>query len=156
MEEYLFFIIRNISSIAIVVAAVWALFLFRKQQKFKRLQNLSSLWKEFVKDEKNMHLFNIMNEIESGHIVNEDLSSISTTTKLKYLALIEEVAMYVENFEVDKDYAKYLFQWHFYFVYQSPNTLNLFWSNLGGIEEMKASYWSKSRELSTLFLPQSR
>lgn len=61
--------------------------------------------------------------------------------------------MYVENFEVDKEYAKYLFQWHFYFIYKSSRTSTLFWSNLGSSEEMNASYWSKSRALSASFIP---
>lgn len=148
-----FVILQYSPSIAILVAAFWALYLFRKQQRFKRLQNLSSLWKDFANDEKNMLLFNLMNEIESDHITEEDLTSINTTIKLKYLALIEQVALYVEQFEVDKEYAKYLFQWHFYFVYQSGKTSNLFWNNLGGTEEMNASYWSKSRELAKSFLP---
>lgn len=146
-------ILQYLPSIAILVAAFWALYLFRNQQRFKRLQNLSSLWKDFTNDDKNMHLFNLMNEIESDNLVEEDLSAINTVVKLKYLALIEQVALYVEHFEIDKEYAKYLFQWHFYFVYQSNKTSNLFWKNLGGLEEMNASYWGKSRELAKFFLP---
>ncbi|HEX8461609.1 MAG TPA: hypothetical protein VF623_09270 [Segetibacter sp.] len=154
MNTNISYIIQYIPTIAIIVAAFWALYLFRNQQRFKRLQNLSSLWKDFTNDDKNMHLFNLMNEIESDVEVSEDLSVIDTTFKLKYLALVEQVALYVEHFEVDKEYAKYLFQWHFFFVYQSNKTKRLFWANLGGETEMNAKYWSKSRQLSALFLPE--
>ncbi len=153
MKRFIIYFFHNLPSLALIVAVFWALYLFRNQQRFKRLQNLSALWKDFVNDEINLHLFNLMNEIESDKVVNEDLSYISTASKLKYLALIEQVALYVEHFEVDKEYGKYLFQWHFYFVYQSAKTSHLFWSNLGGTEEMNATYWSKSRELSKSFLP---
>ena len=153
MAPFLIYFFQYLPSIAVIFAAFWALYLFRNQQRFKRLQNLSALWRDFTNDEKNLHLFNLMNEIESDQVVNEDLSHVETATKLKYLALIEQVALYVEHFEVDKGYAKYLFQWHFYFVYQSGKTSNLFWSNLGGTEEMNASYWSKSRDLSRRFVP---
>ncbi len=153
MEQRKTNLLENIKSIAVITAAFAILGFVRNQQRFKRLQNLSLLWKDFTNDEKNMHLFNLMNEIESDHIAKEDLSAINTIDKLKYLALIEQVALYVEHFEVDKEYAKYLFQWHFYFVYQSAKTSNLFWNNLGGAEEMNASYWSKSRELAKSFLP---
>lgn len=148
------YILQYLPSIAIIVAAFWALYLFRNQQRFKRLQNLSALWKDFVNDEKNLHLFNLMNELESDQVVNEDLAYISTASKLKFLALIEQVALYVEHFEVDKEYGKYLFQWHFYFVYLSAKTSDLFWSNLGGPAEMNAEYWGKSRELSKRFQPE--
>ena len=153
METFIIYFFKYLPSFAVIVAAFWALYLFRNQQRFKRLQNLSALWRDFTNDEKNLHLFNLMNEIESNKVVNENLSNIETAIKLKYLALIEQVALYVEHFEVDKSYAKYLFQWHFYFVYQSDKTSNLFWSNLGGAEEMKASYWGKSRDLSSKFVP---
>ncbi len=153
METFFLDFIKYIPSIAVVIAAFWALYLFRKQQRFKRLQNLSSLWKEFAKDDDNMHLFNLMNQIESDQQTKEDLASFDSISKLRYLALVEEVALYVENFEVDKDYAHYLFQWHFYFIYQSSKTSGLFWNNLGAEEEMNQKYWSKSRELSNSFLP---
>ncbi len=153
MTKGLLVLIQLIPSLAIIIAAVCAVYLFRKQQRFKRLQDLSSLWKEFVNNEANMHLFNLMNELESGNTVTEDVSQISTVSKLNYLALIEEVAVYIENFEIDKSYARYLFQWHFYFVYHSKIISDLIWKNLGVQQEMNESYWSKSRELSKEFVP---
>lgn len=153
MSPVIISFLQYLPSLAVVVAAFWALYLFRSQQRFKRLQNLSLLWKDFANDEKIMHLFNLMNEIESDHKMNENLSEINTVSKLKYLALIEQVALYVEHFEIDREYAKYLFQWHFYFVYQSGKTSDLFWNNLGGAKERDADYWNKSRVLSGRFLP---
>jgi hypothetical protein len=54
------------------------------------------------------------------------LKSYDRKVKLKYLALIEEAALYASAFEVDSDFAKYLFQWHFYFPYQSLKTSGAF------------------------------
>ena len=95
-------IVQYIRSMAVIVTAFWALNLFRNQQRFKRLQNLSALWKDFANDEKNMHLFNLMNQIESDQIVEEDLAVVNTIIKLKYLALIQQVDLYVEYFESTK------------------------------------------------------
>jgi hypothetical protein len=141
-----------IQTLGLIIAACWALHLFRKQQRFKRLQNLSALWKNFVNDESNFNLFVLMDEIHSTAAEGTDLSNHDIKTKLRYLALIEEVALYVENFEVDKQYARYLFQWHFYYVYQCSSTKSAFWSNIG-LEEIDKDYWSKSRNLSKSFIP---
>jgi len=70
----------------------------------------------------------------------EDIRNYDQKWKYKYLAMIEEVIPYVDTFEVDKPQAKYLFQWHFYFPYQSVDTVEVFWRNLGGMEEMNAPY----------------
>lgn len=95
-----------------------------------------------------------MNDIELGkHELQAQLSNTSPAVKLKYLVLLEEVSLYLEEFEVDRSYAAYLFQWHFYFAYQSNLTKTLFWDNLGGEEEMNASYWQKSRNQSKLCKP---
>jgi hypothetical protein len=134
--------------LVIIFGGLFALYQYARQQKFKRLQNLSSLWKNFNADDELLSLFTLMNDIESGKtdLIGE-LTSSSTKTKLKYLALIEEVALYIEQFEVDKGYAEYLFQWHFFFVYRSKITSMPFWQNLGGENERNESYWAKSRNL---------
>lgn len=138
---------------AIIFGIGFALYQYYKQQRFKRMQNLSSLWKQFSGDESMMALFSLMDELENGAIKTEELATFDSKTKLKYLAVIEEVALYVKEFEVDKDYAKYLFQWHFYFVYQSSKTTSSFWSNMGGNNEMNAHYWEVSRKLAQSFKP---
>ncbi len=144
-----------IQPLVLCLGGIFALYQFDKQQKFKRLQNLSSLWKTFINDSEIMELFSFLNGIEKEHEGKiEDLAQFSPKIKLKYLALIEEAAIYVDAFEVDKSYAKYLFQWHFYFVYQSPETSESFWANIGGKQEMNASYWSKSRMLASKFIPE--
>ena len=147
-------IIKLIPYITATIAAFWALYIFNKQQKFKRLQNLSSLWKEFSNNDQLLELFDIMDQIEIDPLRAMELAQIESKVKLKYLALIEEVALYIENFEIDKKYAKYLFQWHFFYAYESKITIIPFWQNLGGEDEMKKPYWGKSRNLATKIKPQ--
>ncbi|MDZ7935313.1 MAG: hypothetical protein U5M51_10185 [Emticicia sp.] len=148
--------LKDIFLIIVVGAGgIFALYQFSKQQKFKRLQNLSSLWKTFLTDAEIMELFTFLNATEEGE--SEKISQIASfepKVKLKYLALIEEVSLYIDAFEIDKGYAKYLFQWHFFFVYESKTTSSAFWENIGGKEEMNASYWSKSRLLAQKFIPE--
>jgi hypothetical protein len=143
-----------IQPLVVILGGIFALYQFQKQQKFKRLQNLSSLWKSFMNDEKMLDLFNTLNLAEEGdgHALNS-IAQFDAKQKYKYLAVIEEVALYIESFEIDEPQAKYLFQWHFYFAFQSPKTKNLFWENIGGETEMNASYWSKSKSLSKKFHP---
>jgi hypothetical protein len=43
----------------------------------------------------------------------------------------------------------------FLFLYQSKLSTVSFWENLGGNEEMNASYWAKSRELSKKIKPEN-
>ena len=144
-----------VQPVVVSLGGIFALYQFNKQQKFKRLQNLSALWKTFINDVEVMELFTFMNSIEKGEENKiSELSEASSKTKLKYLAMIEEVALYIDAFEIDKDYAKYLFQWHFYFIYCSPETSTSFWNNIGGLQEMNASYWAKSRMLAKRFIPE--
>ena len=143
-----------IQPLFVIFGGIYALYQYQKQQKFKRLQNLSALWKTFLNDEKLLDLFNLLNLAENRDPqIIEDIRNYDQKLKYKYLAMIEEVTLYVDTFEIDKPQAKYLFQWHFYFPYQSKDTAESFWSNLGGVDEMNAPYWSKSRNLSKMFLP---
>ena len=140
--------------LVIAIGLMIGLYQYGRQQKFKRLQNLSLLWKGFTDNEQILTFFNLMNEIENGNgTMTTQLENYDTNTKLKYMALLEEVSLYVAEFEVDKEYAKYLFQWHFYFPYQSVCTSAAFWKNIGGAEEMNASYWQHSHQLSSAFKP---
>jgi hypothetical protein len=138
----------------VILGGIFVLYEYRKQQKFKRLQNLSALWKTFLNDEKLLDLFNLLNLAENKEPeIIENIRNYDQKLKFKYLAMIEEITLYVDTFEIDKPQAKYLFQWYFYFVYQSIDTVESFWSNLGSAEEMNATYWAKSRNLSKAFLP---
>ena len=143
-----------VQPLVVIFGGIFALYQYQKQQKFKRLQNLSTLWKSFLSDEKILDLFNLLNLAEDHDpTVIEAIKDYDPKMKYRYLAIIEEISLYAETFEVDKPQAKYLFQWHFYFAYQSPNSVEPFWENLGGTEERNASYWSKSRNLAKQFLP---
>ena len=95
-----------------------------------------------------MDLFVICDKIESGDDTQINrLLSYPENEKMKFLGLLEEVALYAEMSEVDKEYAVYLFQWHFTFVFKSGKISKAFWSNLGG-EEINKPYWKKSKDFS--------
>ncbi|MBP9689302.1 MAG: hypothetical protein KBE91_06805 [Bacteroidia bacterium] len=153
-NESLKLVFEIVQIIALVTGGIFAYNQFKKQQKFKRIQNISSLWKEFSNNDANMEIFEMMDSIESDEKEYwVGLEKYDRRYKLKYLALLEEVALYINAFEIDSDDAKYLFQWHFYFVFLSEKTTTPFWANLGGRAEMNADYWKRSRELAKRFKP---
>ncbi len=119
------------------------LYQYNRQQKFKRLQNLSFIWQKFINNDDLMELFTLLDSDN-----NETINNFPAITKLKFLALLEEAALYAEEFEVDKDQAIYLFQWHFYYLFNDIETKASFWNNLGGSDETEKPYWSKSKKFS--------
>ena len=129
-----------IGGFAGIIGLFVGLYQYNRQQKFKRLQNLSSVWQKFITNDDLLELYTML---DSGDYTS--LSNFSTRTKLKFLALLEEVSLYVEEFEVDKAQAVYLFQWHFYSVFNDEQTKESFWNNMGGIEEAEKDYWKKSK-----------
>jgi hypothetical protein len=132
-------VIQIAQLLAIVFGGGFALYQFKRSQDFKRLQNLSGIWKQFTATKELLELFELCNDgaLENDKAI-EELQSFSKQVKLKYLALIEEVALYVEQSEVEKKYAINLFQWHFKFAFKEGKVTEAFWKNLGGIEEMNA------------------
>ncbi len=142
-------ILSIINTLSIVGGGTFGLIQYSRQQRFKRVQNLFSIWEKFVGIEDNIKLFELFDriEIEQGKDSesNAALRNYSQKTKLKFLALLEEVAIYSKESEVDKEYAKYLFQWHFKYVFIQQYTKELFWHNMGGVGEIDAPYWAKSK-----------
>jgi|ERR1700757_1422623 len=123
------------------------LYQYNKQQKFKRLQNLSFIWRKFIDSEDLLNLFDLMNSNQTNEIGKKDYTKV----KLKFLALLEEVALYTSEFEVDKDHAIYLFQWHFYFVFNEKEEFRKsFWENIDELKDVdNGSYWKKSKEFAS-------
>jgi|GEM_PF-3323784 len=127
------------------------LFQYRKQQKFKRLQNLTSIWNKFSSEIAMLKLFELFDRLEDPKSENEkqllmELETYNLSDKLRFLALLEEVAIYTESFEVDRETAIYLFQWHFKYVFINDKIRKAFWAELGGVIEIDKPYWSKSKE----------
>ena len=54
-----------IQPLFVILGGIFALYQYQKQQKFKRLQNLSALWKTFLNYEKMLDLFNLLNLAEN-------------------------------------------------------------------------------------------
>ena len=144
-------LVQLIQTVALVFGGGFALYQYRKQQKFNRLQNLFKLFAIFRDNDAILSLFDLLNSNSLMEVENT-----SAKTKLAYLALIEEVALFTGIDEVDKHQAKYMFQWHFHYVYNDSATSLAFWKNLGGKEEMNADYWSQSRHIANEFNPMKK
>ncbi len=138
-------IFQIISTIVVSVSAIIALVSYLKQQKFKRVQNLSLLWEKFFKEEKLRVLFSLLDEIELEKASPNDIKSIPNADKLYYLAVLDDVANFSKNGEIDEKYAIDKFQWFFYYAFISEKTAAKFWESLGGIEETKQHYWQNIR-----------
>ncbi|MBS1647233.1 MAG: hypothetical protein JST67_07825 [Bacteroidetes bacterium] len=121
------------------------LYQYHRQQKFKRLQNLSFIWRKFIDSQELLELFDLMNSEKIEEFSKQEYSK----SKLKYLALLEEVALFVKEFEVDKEYASYLFYWHFYFVFNEKEAFRkAFWNHIDELRDVDASnsHWEISKQ----------
>lgn len=139
-------ILQSISTIVVLLSAIIALSQYIKQQKIKRIQNLSLIWEKFFKEERLVKLFSLLDEIELNPIKANELNGISNTDKFYYLAILDDVAYYAKNGEVDEKYAIDKFQWFFYYVFSSEKTKVKFWESLGGIKEIEEKYWKNMRD----------
>jgi hypothetical protein len=150
------FILKIFTTIVALFAAIWGIYSFNKQQQFKRLQNLNAVFQRFAASEDLLTLFSLFEEVlpNDGSDANTKLKTFSPQTKLKFLALLDEIGLYSSMGEIDNKYAEYLFQWHFYYTYTKPETATLFWHNLGGDTEKTKKYWSKSFEFAKRCIPE--
>jgi hypothetical protein len=136
-----------------IIAAFWGIYVYNKQQRFKRLQNLSQLFQRFADKNDFLEIFSLCDESyidrnSHNEVSLELLKNTSVKTKLQYLALLEEVALYASYSEVDRKYAVHLFQWHFYYIYKDLRISESFWHNLGGIKEKDKPYWQYQKHFS--------
>jgi len=149
---------------AIIWGLFWAIYVFSKQQKFNRLQNLSKILQRFGDKEEIIGLFNLFdqslesidrtnNQINYNNEYLNQLSETNSEVKFQFLVILEEVALYAKSFEVDRDFAVHLFQFHFYYVYVNPETSAAFWKNLGGLSESNQHYWSYQKNFSVYCKP---
>lgn len=144
--------IEIIQILSITFGGAFALYQYYRQNKFERLKNINNIWRKFYETESFVSLFDLLDKIDN-YKNPEDINSLkilSSKEKLKYLAFLEEVSGYMEFSNEDKKHLIYLFQWHFYYLFQNENTYLPFWSNLSEedtpteIEKViKASYWNK-------------
>ena len=140
MNECARSILPFITPLTVLGSAIFALFQYQRQRKFIRIQNLSAIWKKFIDDKELLDLFVALDEGNANTIANTPRQQ-----KFRFLGLLEEVSLYAEKFELDNDYALYLFQWHFEYVYNQKDTTEAFWRDLGGESEKNQHYWSMSR-----------
>jgi len=144
-------LITTIPIISAVAAGIWGLYIFNRQQRFKRLQNLSQIFQRFADKNDFMELFTLCDQVfidKSNQSNLDELSKFSAVNKMRYLALLEEVALFSRYSEVDKEYAVYLFQWHFYYIYNDSTVSESFWKNIGEVVEKDKPYWKYQKDFS--------
>lgn len=141
-------ILPFVNTALVAIGVGFGAYQYQKQQVFKRIQNLSSLWEKFFDSKEFLELFDLCNEIEmiSDQEKINRLGNYDKTVKWKFLAMLEEVAIYASIGEVDEKYAIDFFKWHFYFVFKSDKTAGHFWGNMGGDEEKNSKSWKKQQE----------
>ncbi len=136
------------SFLLVAFGAAFGLYQYYRQWRFRRLQNLSAIFQKFIHTSELVELFDICDQIANGDESKiDDLSRYPSQQKLRLLGLLEEIALFAEESEVEEEYAKYLFAWHFEYVFggKYPHIGKAFWSNLGTETERDEAYWSKSR-----------
>lgn len=150
-------VLTIIPAISAVAAAAWGIYVFNKQQRFKRLLNLSQIFQRFA-DARN-GFFDVFSFCDQAYepgvgfdqIILDDLMGIPVKRKLQYLALPEEAALYASYSEVDRKYAIHLFQWHFCYVYANAALATAFWFGLGGVSEKEKPYWEYQKHISSFY-----
>lgn len=146
-------IIPAFSALIAAVVFGFAVFQYSEQQRFRRLQNLAAIWQRFYENVEFVDLFRLCNDIELDQGTDATLANYSSAVKLRFLALLEEVALFAEYFEVDRKPTSELFRWHFYYVYGSVKTQSQFWQNIGGVEEAQSESWKSQRKFADFSRP---
>jgi hypothetical protein len=131
-----------------------ALNTYQKAQKFKRIQNLSNIWQRFLNTDTFLDLFVLMEKRSINTDAAPMLQAFDEKIKFKFLGMLEEVALYANSFEVDREQAVYLFQWHFHYLFNSKDTREDFWHNIGGVSEMNSISWKQSHTFASFCKPE--
>ncbi len=125
---------------AIIVSAA-ALFQWYQSIYSKNIERLIDVWRKFYETKEFYEVFSILNTKD-----DQQINTISIPHKLKFLALLEEVAILNETFRFSHKNPTYsMFMWHFHYVYDNKVTRVPFWSGIGEDKEMKSASWKKQR-----------
>ena len=131
-------IVKCFVLMSLSISAIWALIVYKKQQKIARIQNLVSVFRRFAENSQFVELFALCDALyscgDSGARAAdiEKLKTFDSGGKYRYLALLEEVAVYAKNDAVLQSDALHLFQYHFHYIYNCPDIVAAFWWNIGG------------------------
>ena len=155
MEEYIENIEVIIKLIAVICTAIVVnvgIITYIKQQKINRIQNLITVFQRFANNDDFILLFSLCDSsyVKVGdsamqtelNILLDEIRNITTDKKLKYLALLEEIAIYAKNSSVIREHAIHLFKFHFFYVYGNNPISLAFWNNVGGNKEKEKEGWS--------------
>ena len=145
--------IALISAICTAISAILGVFAYLRQQKINRIQNLISVFQRFANNDDFLSIFSAcdasyvrLNEPSSEQelrIYLDNLKAISSEKKYKYLALLEEIAMFAKNSAVINKNAIHLFKFHFYYIYGDHKISAAFWLNIGsGVNEKNKEGWN--------------
>ncbi len=148
--------IALISVVCTAASALVGIIAYLRQQKINRIQNLISVFQRFANNDDFIAIFNTCDASyvrlnnsagqELSFYLNE-LQTIPAEKKLKYLSLLEEIAIFSKNSVVISKNALHLFKFHFFYVYGNHKISSAFWSNIGsGDGEKNKEGWSYQNE----------
>ena len=146
-------LITLISVMCTAVSAILATTAYLRQQKINRIQNLISVFQRFSNNDDFLSIFNAsdasyvrLNKSGSEQELSDYLNNLKTIPaekKIKYLALLEEIAIFAKNSAVMSKNAIHLFKFHFYYLYGNHTISAAFWNNIGsGASEKNKEGWS--------------
>lgn len=137
------------------ISIIWGVIVYIRQQKINNLQNLVSVFQRFSNNDNFIHIFRLCDDIyvydknsnqQAAAFIIQQLEEVSPENKLKYLALLEEVAVFAKNAKVLRDDALHLFKFQFHYLYNVPIVADAFWKNIGGGQnERTKDGWSYQR-----------
>ncbi|HRP68186.1 MAG TPA: hypothetical protein PLY93_01490 [Turneriella sp.] len=135
-----------LSAMLVSLGFILALIQYKRQLAYKKLENLQKIWKDFLNDD---HLFTFFSALDQApdKRAMKRVADTPYQTKLRFIGLLDEVALLVFDGDVKKEHAIYLFQWLYYYAFKNETTMLHLWKNLGGATEAQKPYWEKARNL---------
>jgi hypothetical protein len=134
------------------LSVILGIIVYIRQQKINRIQNLISVFQRFSNNDDFISIFNACDAsyVRLNNTSEKELSSfldqlktIPAEKKLKYLALLEEIAILAKNSAVINNNALHLFKFHFYYVYGDHKISTSFWNNIGsGADQKNKEGWN--------------
>lgn len=122
------------------IIALIAIRQFANNSRYKRLENIQSVWHQF--SEKELLKIFLWFEDQRG------LPALSD--RLRFLALLSEVTILINFSREDLKYGIQLFKWHFHYVFNDHKVRKKFWKGFcpeSAIDEEIRIYWSEYKDL---------
>ena len=141
--------IPGISTTCTAITAILAVYIYIRQQRISRVQNIIAVFQRFANGRNFVDIFNHSDiaysrkNTRDGADSLEQLKNIDSGNKYEYLALLSEIVFLSDNSAIIRIHAMKLFKFHFYYAYCDKEVSNAFWSNIGsGVDEKDKEGWN--------------